>query len=255
MHCGRKSPICGNKTCPDVGCNKNCKCSSNCSIPPKCVVPATPSTILLKLIKVGSLDTIASTVSQNKNRPDDACNSSCQYSRIKDSIPPKQVVSVMTSETLLKVMETGSLETIASTISQNQTKPDASCNSTCQYHIIKDSISPEHGLNMPPPLTTENNLDCKKYDGLGLHETRLKKVITLKRYRDKTGEIKEEFDTVITTERWYNPFVNEMPEFDEGDDGTIKSIEVKSYKDLPHTSTHSCGSSTKHGCEHNVPSK
>lgn len=124
---------------------------------------------------------------------------------------------------------------------------NVTCHKSCQCDRIRDSrkhIVPKIISPSKPIDVSECDEGC---DRLGFHETRVKKIITLKRYRDERGVMKEQTDTVVLKESCYDPTVNLMPEdVDEDDDVTVKSIEVESYKNLPYTYCSDIGgSSTK----------
>lgn len=120
---------------------------------------------------------------------------------------------------------------------------DATCKKSCECKIIKNPRSPK-SIVSKMPLHRKSTMSTTvpenaSFDALGLHETRIKKIITLKRFKDKTGVMNEQTDTVVLRESSYDPTVNFMPEDNnEDDDVTVQSIEVESYKDLPYNS---CG--------------
>lgn len=127
---------------------------------------------------------------------------------------------------------------------------NATCHKSCQCDTIRDSrkcvpkiLSPSKAIEVP-----ECDDAC---DSLGFHETRVKKIITLKRYRDETGVMKEQTDTIVLKESSYDPTVNLMPEDVDDDDLTVKSIEVETYKNLPYTYCSDTGGSSTEDKRHN----
>lgn len=139
---------------------------------------------------------------------------------------------------------------------------DASCSKSCNCNTGKDSRSPKDiECKMPLQIKPKSLVSTKipEYDvpcdKLGLHETRVKKIITLTRYRDKTGVMNEQTDTVVLRESSYDPSINIMPEDVEDDDVTVKSVEVESYKDLPYYSSCVAGRGSFASDEHRDKNK
>lgn len=124
---------------------------------------------------------------------------------------------------------------------------DATCSQSCNCKVLrrpkpkdissKISSYTSGYYNPPDPITTVTSTDpicgtCED-DRLGLHETRVKKIITLKRFRDEAGVMNEQTDTVVLRESSYDPNITTMPEDVDENDKTIKSIEIETYSNLP----------------------